>query len=65
MNDQNFKNLYLKNFYFCKILKTHEKILRNPQTFFVFVLYCTKRSCAEKTPLLKVKIEDGREACYD
>ena len=26
-NDQNFKNSYLKVFYFCKILKMREKIL--------------------------------------
>ena len=34
-----------------------KKILQNPQTFFVFVLYCTKIK-----PQLKVEIEDGREA---
>jgi len=38
-----------------------EKILRNPQTFFVFVLYCT-RSCWQIKPQLKVEIEGGREA---
>ena len=33
----------------------------NPQTFFVFVLYCTKIKPQIK-PQLKVEIEDGREA---
>ena len=51
----------LKVFYFCKILKMREKILWNPQTFFVFVLYCTKRRCSQIKPQLKVQIEDGRE----
>ena len=50
MNDWNFKNLCLKVFYFCKILKMREKILWNPQTFFVFVLYCTKRRCSQIKP---------------
>ena len=29
-----------------------KKILWNPQTFFAFVLYCTKRSCSERKPQL-------------
>ena len=59
MNDQNFKNLYLKVFYVCKILKLREQILWNPQTFFAFVLYCTKRRCSQIKPQLKVEIEYG------
>ena len=61
MNEQNLKNLFLKVFYFCKIFKMREKILRNPQTFFVFVLYCTKRRCSQIKPHIEVEIEDGRE----
>ena len=56
INDQNFKNLCLKVFYF----ENAQKILWNPQTFFVFDLYCTKRRCSEIKPQLKVEIEDGR-----
>ena len=52
-NDQNLKNLCLKLFY--------SEILWNPQTFFVFVLYCTKRRCSQIKPQLKIEIEDGRE----
>ena len=37
----------------------------NPQTFFVFVLYCTTRRCSEINRQLKVKIGDGREAPYN
>ena len=62
MNDQNFKNLCLKVFYFWKIFKMRKKILWNPQTFFVFVLYCTKRRCSEIKPQLKVEIREGRKA---
>ena len=40
----------------------HEKILWNQQTFFVFVLYCTKRRCSEIKPQLKIEKEDGRKA---
>ena len=39
-----------------------EKILRNPQTFFVFVLYFAKRRCSQIKPQKEVEIEDGREA---
>ena len=52
----------LKVFYSCKILKMREKKLWNPQTFFVFVLYCTKRRSSQIKPQLKVEIGDGREA---
>ena len=40
----------------------HEKILLNPQTFFVFVLYCTKSRCSQIKPQFKVEIKDGLEA---
>ena len=36
MKDQNFKNLSLKLFYFCEILKMCEKILLSPQIIFTF-----------------------------
>ena len=39
-------------------VKMREKILLNPRTFFVFVLYCTKSRCSQIEPQLKVKIED-------
>jgi len=32
------------------------------KTFFVIVLYCTKRRCLQIEPQLKVEIEDEREA---
>ena len=35
------------------------KILLNPRTFFVIVLYFTKRRCSQTEPKLKVEIEDG------
>ena len=38
MNDQNFKNLCLNFFYFCKILKVYEKNNKHLQNF----LYCTQ-----------------------
>jgi len=63
MNDKNFRILYLKVFYFCKILKMRKKIIRNPQTF-LFVLYCTKRRCSQIKSQLKVEIEDEHEAPY-
>jgi len=46
----------VKKFLFLKIFENAQKILRNPQTFFVFVLYCTKRRCSEIKPQLKVEI---------
>jgi len=41
MNEQNFKNQWLKVFYFYKILKMREKIWWNPQTFF-YILWKEK-----------------------
>jgi len=35
-----------------------EEIFKNPRTFFVIVLYCTKRRCSEIDQQLKVKVED-------
>ena len=37
MNDQNFKDLFLTVFYFCKILKIREKISGNLQ-FFLYTV---------------------------
>jgi len=62
MNDQNFKNLCLKVFYFCKILKLRKKYYEISKLFFVFLLYCTKRRCSEIKPRLKVEIDGEREA---
>jgi len=45
-----------------ELLKTHEKIFENPRTFFLFVLYCTKRRYSQIKPQLKVKKEDGSKA---
>ena len=62
MDAQSFKKLYPKAFNLHELLKTHEKIFENPRTFFLFVLYCTKRRCSQIEPQLKVKIEDERKA---
>ena len=46
MNDNNFKNLCLKVFYFCKILKNLENsrfIFWIREIFFFFVLKCTQK----------------------
>ena len=57
-----FQKFVFKSFHFCKILKMREKVLRNPQTFLLFLfLYCTKRRCSQIKPQLKVEKEDGRE----
>ena len=45
-------------FIFVKFWKYSKKILWNPQTFFVFVLYCSKRRCSQIKPQLKFEIED-------
>jgi len=62
METQNYKNLCPKVFAFRKILKMCEKILLNMRTFFVFVLYCTKRKSSQIEPQLKVEMEDRHEA---
>ena len=38
------------------------KILSNPRTIFVIVVYCTQKRCLQIKPRLKVKMEDGQEA---
>ena len=35
-----------------------EEIFENPRTFFVIVLYCTKRRCSQIDQQLKVKVEN-------
>jgi len=63
MNDQRLKkNLYLKVFYFCKILKMREKYYEIRKLFFDFVLYCTKKRCSQIKQQLKVEIENGHKA---
>ena len=39
-----------------------KKIVENLRTYFVFVLYCTKRRCSQIEQQLKVKIEDAHKA---
>ena len=34
-----------------------EEIFENPRTFFVIVLYCTKRRCSQRGSQLKFKIK--------
>ena len=54
------KELVFKRFFnFCNILKMREKILWNPQTFFLIV---QSKRYSQIKPQLKVEIEDGREA---
>ena len=55
MNKQNLKNLFLKVFYFCKILKMRKKNYEIRKLFDFVLLY------KEKMSQLKVEIEDGRE----
>ena len=61
---QFLKLVFESCFYFCNIFKMREKISGNPQTFFVFVLNCTKRRCSQIKPQLKVEIENGGKAPY-
>jgi len=43
MNDQNFKNLFLKIIIFVKFWKCSNKYYESTNFFFVFVLYCIQR----------------------
>ena len=44
------------------MIKNMIKIWLNPGIFVAIDLYCTKRSCSQIKPQLKVQIKDGREA---
>ena len=50
------QKIALKVFYFCKIFKAQANIMKSVK-FFIFVLYCTKRTCSQIEPqLLKKKM---------
>jgi len=43
MHDQNFKNVCLEVFYFCKILKMREKKYNEIRKLFLFLFYTVQR----------------------
>ena len=57
MNDQNFKNLCLKFFYFCKKIKKFENLrilfIKSANFFVVYILH--------KENMFTIEIEYGRE----
>ena len=52
----NFKNLCLKVFYFCKILKMREKILNEIRKLKKKILYCTKPEFKVETEVEIVEV---------
>ena len=60
MKDKNYKNLPPSKLDFHKVWKIQVKILQNPPTFFVIVLYCIVYVYTEK--MFTIEIEEGLEA---